>query len=938
MNSVDGTGPGEPRELGPGEPQMSGGGELSPDGGKGHGGPAGPGDRQRGGSGGHITITGRPVGRRRSRLRDLPLIGWLAAAIVVAVAHRWLPDANWLMLHLVLLGALTHAIVVWSFHFAQTLLRSPASESEAVWHNRRLGLLTLGAAAVLIGVPTTWWPLTLAGGVLVAVAVGWHGLVLWGMLRRALPARFRVTVRYYLGAAASLLVGATFGVLLALGWEDPWHGRLLVAHALANVLGWVGLTLTGTLLTLWPTMLRTRMDDVAERWTQQALPLFGAAIAVSVGGALAGLSWLSAAGVGLYLVAIGLWGRGLWRPARTRPPREFASASVAVALVWLVIGLAWAGWLLATAPDWTAVREGFIWPATVLGAGFAVQVLSGALSYLLPSVLGGGPSVVRAGQQWFNRAGSFRLIAINGGLLLWLLPSPSWVRVTGSLLALGAAAAFLPLMILGLKASLAARRELAAAASGVERTPGARRPEPERPTIFTAGQLIAGLTALATAVVIGVGVDPSAAGAAGPAPTASVAVQPTGAVVRIEVAMGDMKFTPSSVTVRAGDRLVLDLVNTDTTTHDVVIGDARSARIGPGKRTELDAGVIGASLQGYCTVAGHRQMGMVFDVVVEGSAPGAQPSASAPGHEHGQASRGPEASLASDQVVDPVLPPLTGERVHRLTLTVREVPLQVAPGIWQRRWTYNGRPIGPTLHGRVGDVFDITLVNDGSMGHSIDFHAGSLAPDRPMRTIEPGERLTYRFTATKVGVWMYHCSTHPMSAHIAAGMAGAVVIEPEGLPKVDRTYVLVQSEAYLTDRATTPEAATEVDADAVGARNPDYVMFNGVANGYDQHRLAARVGERVRFWVLDVGPNRPSSLHIVGAQFDTVFSEGSYLLKRGRDAFGDRNGGAQALGLQPAQGGFVETVFPEPGNYALVSHIMSDAERGAHGFVQVTDG
>ncbi len=961
MNDANGTGPGEPSGLGPGAPRMSGGGGPSPDGGKGHGRPAGPGDRQRGGPGARGAVTGRPVGRRRSRLRDLPLIGWLAAAVVIAVAHRGLPDANWLMLHLVLLGALTHAIVVWSFHFAQTLLRSPASEIEAARHNQRLGLLTLGAAAVLIGVPTTWWPLTLVGGLLVAGAVGWHGLVLWGMMRRALPARFRVTVRYYLGAAASLLVGVTFGVLLALGWEDPWHGRLLVAHALANVLGWVGLTLTGTLLTLWPTMLRTRMDDVAERWTQQALPLFGAAVAVSVGGALAGLSWLSAAGLGLYLVAIGLWGRGLWRPARTRPPREFASASVAVALVWLVIGLGWAGWLLATAADWTAVREGFIWPAAVLGAGFAVQVLSGALSYLLPSVLGGGPSVVRAGQQWFNRAGSFRLIAINGGLLLWLLPSPSWVKVTGSLLALGAAAAFLPLMILGLKASIAARRELAAAAaSGAARTPGpasaesqsgaaasaarpggsrgARRPEPERPTIFTAGQLIAGLTALATAVVVGVGVDPSAAGAAGPAPAASVAVQPTGNVVRIEVVMGDMKFTPSSVTVRAGDRLVLDLVNADSTTHDVVIGDARSSRIGPGKRTELDAGVIGASVQGYCTVAGHRQMGMVFDVVVEGSAPGAQPSASVPGHEHGQASPAPEASLASDQVVDPVLPPLTDERVHRLTLTMTEVPLQVAPGIWQRRWTYNGRPIGPTLHGRVGDVFDITLVNDGSMGHSIDFHAGSLAPDRPMRTIEPGERLTYRFTATKAGVWMYHCSTHPMSAHIAAGMGGAVVIEPEGLPKVDRSYVLVQSEAYLADHATTPEAATEVDADAVGSRNPDYVTFNGVANGYDQHRLAARVGERVRFWVLDAGPNRPSSFHIVGAQFDTVFSEGSYLLKRGRDAFGDRNGGAQALGLQPAQGGFVETVFPEPGNYAVVSHIMSDAERGAHGFVRVTGG
>ena len=944
---------------------------------------------------------GRPVGRRRSRLRDLPLIVWLALAVVIAVAHRWLPDANWLMLHLVLLGALTHAIVVWSFHFAQTLLRAPASEAEATLHNRRLGLLTAGAAAVLIGVPTTLWPLTLAGGALVAAAVGWHGLTLWRMLRRALPARFRVTVRYYLGAAASLLVGVGFGVTLAFGWEDPWHGRLLVAHALANVLGWVGLTLTGTLLTLWPTMLRTRMDDVAERWTQRALPVFGAAIVVAVGGALLGLGWLAAAGVAAYLLALGLWGRGLWRPARTRPPREFAAASVAAALVWLVIGLTWAGWLLATADDWAAVREGFSWPAAVLGAGFAVQVLSGALSYLLPSVLGGGPSVVRAGQAWFNRAGAFRLIAVNGGLALWLLPTPSWVKVTGSLLALGAATAFLPLMILGLRASIAARRELLAGGSAspggrldaagqpdaVARTdadpqpeatalapaaapreatagvdadvhpaagapaagrrsgPGprpepGRRPEPERPTIFTAGQLIAGLTALATAVVVGVGVDPTAAGAAA-APTSAVAVQPTGRVVRIEVAMGDMRFTPSSVTVEAGDALVLDLVNTDTTTHDVTIGAARSARIGPGKRTELDVGVIGASIQGYCTVAGHRQLGMVFDVIVNG-APGAttQPSAAASepsGHE-GHTNPGNAPTLAADQVVDPVLPPLTDERVRKLTLTVTEVPLQVAPGVWQRRWTYNGRPVGPTLHGRVGDVFEITLVNDGSMGHSVDFHAGALAPDRPMRTIEPGERLTYRFTAIRAGVWMYHCSTHPMSAHIAAGMTGAVVIEPAGLPKVDRSYVLVQSEAYLADRATTADTATEVDADGAGTRTPDYVTFNGVANGYDTHRLRAAVGERVRFWVLDAGPNRASSFHIVGAQFDTVFSEGGYLLERGRDAFGNRGGGAQALGLQPAQGGFVETVFPEAGNYAVVSHIMSDAERGAHGFVQVTDG
>jgi nitrite reductase (NO-forming) len=378
--------------------------------------------------------------RGRSWLRDLPLLGWLLAAVVVALVHRWLPDANWLMLHLVLLGAVTHSILVWSFHFAQTLLRSSASEQQARLHNRRLGLLTVGAAAVMVGVPTAWWLLTLAGALAVATAVGWHGIVLLRMLRRALPARFRVTVRYYLWAAACLVVGAGFGVTLAWGWPDPWHGRLLVAHALTMVLGWVGLTLTGTLLTLWPTMLRTPMDATAERSTRRALPVLGAAIAVAVAGALAGIGWIAAIGVVGYVAGLGLWGRGLVLPARTRPPREFGPASVAAGLAWWLIGLAWAAWLLVT-QSWAGVGEGFIWPAAALGAGFAIQVLTGALSYLLPSVLGGGPSVVRAGQAWFNRAGGFRLIAINGGLALWLLPAPTWVRVSGSALALMSARA-----------------------------------------------------------------------------------------------------------------------------------------------------------------------------------------------------------------------------------------------------------------------------------------------------------------------------------------------------------------------------------------------------------------------------------------------------------------------------------------------------------------
>ena len=89
----------------------------------------------------------------------------------------------------------------------------------------------------------------------------------------------------------------------------------------------------------------------------------------------------------------------------------------------------------------------------------------------------------------------------------------------------------------------------------------------------------------------------------------------------------------------------------------------------------------------------------------------------------------------------------------------------------------------------------------------------------------------------------------------------------------------------------------------------------------------------MRVWVLDAGPNVGSAFHIVGGQFDTVFEEGEYRLKDGGST---GTGGAQALGLTPAQGGFVELTFPEPGNYPFVSHIMSDSDKGAYGLFAVT--
>ena len=173
---------------------------------------------------------------------------------------------------------------------------------------------------------------------------------------------------------------------------------------------------------------------------------------------------------------------------------------------------------------------------------------------------------------------------------------------------------------------------------------------------------------------------------------------------------------------------------------------------------------------------------------------------------------------------------------------------------------------------------------------------------------------------------MYHCSTMPMSAHIANGMFGAVVIEPPDLPAVDQSFVLVQSEQYYGP------LGGPVDVDKVQAEEPDAVVFNGYANQYDHDPIQVSAGDHLRIWVLDAGPNRATAFHVVGGQFTTTWAEGSYLL---RDAGADGTGGAQALALAPAQGGFVELTLTEPGHYPFVSHVMVDAERGAHGLLSV---
>lgn len=398
--------------------------------------------------------------------------------------------------------------------------------------------------------------------------------------------------------------------------------------------------------------------------------------------------------------------------------------------------------------------------------------------------------------------------------------------------------------------------------------------------------------------------------------TGQTAPGATGEVTKAKVTIVGMSFSPSSIDVPAGNTLQVEVVNEGKMAHDLVFENgARSALLSPGESDTVDVGVIDKSGEAWCSVAGHRQMGMVLQINVTGSI-GASGSDGSQNQDHSMHSDVvPMDDLIAEAALKlpypAVLEPAPKERVHEYTFEVTEDG---------ELWTFNGTSPGPTLRGHIGDKFVITLVNKGTMGHSIDFHAGEVGPDEPMRTIEPGESLKYEFTANRGGIWMYHCATMPMSTHIVKGMFGAVIIDPDDLEPVDREFVLIQSEG---------------DPDS----NPGLMAFNGIPFQYDAHPLQSKTGERVRMWVLNIGPDASLSFHVVGAQFDTAWSEGMYSVYHGKSANDLTKGvtGAQVLPLLAAQGGFVEFVPTEAGHYAFVNHLMTLAERGAHGILEVTD-
>ena len=389
---------------------------------------------------------------------NTPVAAYLTSLVAISVVNRYVPETHWLLVHLLLLGAVTNAIFVWSSHFADALLRRRATAGSRRWQVVKIAALNVGVLTVVAGMVSGVWILTLVGSVVVGAAAAAHGITLALQVRTALASRFGATVRYYIYASLTLPIGAGLGAALARDPVEPWHGRLVIAHITLNLLGWIGLTVMGTLVTLWPTMLRTRIAEGAERVARQALPVLVGSVVVTVTGALCGLQVMTAVGVAAYLGGV-LWAVGpLARVTRVKAPSAYATWSVMAAVIWLVGSLLGLVAVLLSSPTWALVTDRLGLLVTPMAAGFAAQVVLGAMSFLVPVVLGGGPAIVRGTQSRLERGNVLRAVLINVGLVVSILPLPNPVRVLVSILVLGAFTTFLPLLATAVLYAVSARR------------------------------------------------------------------------------------------------------------------------------------------------------------------------------------------------------------------------------------------------------------------------------------------------------------------------------------------------------------------------------------------------------------------------------------------------------------------------------------------------
>jgi nitrite reductase (NO-forming) len=290
----------------------------------------------------------------------------------------------------------------------------------------------------------------------------------------------------------------------------------------------------------------------------------------------------------------------------------------------------------------------------------------------------------------------------------------------------------------------------------------------------------------------------------------------------------------------------------------------------------------------------------------------------------------------------PEVKPLAPGAVKEIQIDVTHKVIDLAPGVKFTAWTFGDQVPGPIVRARVGERIRFSMTNRSEehkpaasfstapMMHSMVFHAAMVSPTDKYRSIAPGQTISYEFTPNYPGVFMYHCGTPMVLEHIASGMYGMFIVEPRGgyPTKVAREYAVIQSEFY-----TKPDPAHRkidgvplyvLDGERVRAKAPTYTVFNGQYNRFVDKPLPAKPGERVRLYVLNVGPSNTSSFHVVGTIFDRVWMDGNP---------DNQLRGMQTVLLGSSSSAIVEFVVPEAGGYVFVDHHFANASQGAVGII-----
>lgn len=276
------------------------------------------------------------------------------------------------------------------------------------------------------------------------------------------------------------------------------------------------------------------------------------------------------------------------------------------------------------------------------------------------------------------------------------------------------------------------------------------------------------------------------------------------------------------------------------------------------------------------------------------------------------------------QTYNAVAPATPQGNTVNLTLTVRELLVSIAPGVAYHAWTFNGTVPGPVLRVRQGQTVHVTLINDGTMPHSIDFHAAQTPWSVNYQPIAPGKSFSFDWKADYPGVFMYHCGAPVTIYHMANGMYGAIIVDPAQGWVPAQEFVLVQSEFYL---AQLPDGSYAADPNKLDSGNPDYVVFNGYANQYKTAPITAKAGQRIRIFIVNAGPTLFSAFHVIGAIFSDTYADGNPA---------NHMVGNQTVTIPPGGGMVVELTIPQPGLYPFVTHSFASVGKGALGVIKVT--